>query len=200
MCFVLTRIKSDAKSMKLYQIILREMLMDKRKIENLRVKKSIASALLDLLEEKSISEISVSEIIAKAGVARASFYRNFATKENVIITMISDVLEEYRATLVKNGQDYCNYENIRTCFEFFSRYQKQVLDLHRFGYGSLILDMLNQFHEEVAGTMPFAAIERYKLYIYIGSLYNTAMTWLRNGKKEGVDEITHLFYQCCAMQ
>lgn len=174
--------------------------MDKRKIENLRVKQSIASALLDLLEEKSISEISVSEIIVKAGVARASFYRNFATKENVIITMISDVLEEYRATLVKNGQDYCNYENIRTCFEFFSRYQKQVLDLHRFGYGSLILDMLNQFHEEVAGTMPFASIERYKLYIYIGSLYNTAMTWLRNGKKEGVDEITHLFYQCCAMQ
>ena len=66
--------------------------MDKRKEANLRVKRSITSALLHLLEKKSISEISVSEIIREAGVARASFYRNYATKESVITTLISDIL------------------------------------------------------------------------------------------------------------
>lgn len=171
--------------------------MDKRKAENLRVKKSITAAFLKLLEEKSISEISISEIIKNAGVARASFYRNYATKENVIITLISDILDEFRKTLPDNDESFYSYENIRTGFEFFERYQKQVLDLHRFGYGSLLLDMLNQFHEEIAGTMPCTSIERYKLYIYIGSLYNTAMIWLRNGKKEELSEITDLFWQCC---
>ena len=60
--------------------------MDKRKEANLRVKENITAALLHLLQEKSISKITVSEIIAEAGVARASFYRNYATKESVITT------------------------------------------------------------------------------------------------------------------
>lgn len=172
--------------------------MDKRKIENLRVKESITAALLELLEEKSISEISISEIIKKAGVARASFYRNYATKENVIITLITDILEQYRATLSYDDDNFYIYQNIRKSFEFFERYEKQILDLHRFGYGSILLEMLNQFHEEVAGTMPCSSIERYKLYIYIGSLYNTVMVWLQSGRKESVDEISLIFYRMCA--
>ena len=52
--------------------------MDKRRQANQQVKEKITGALLHLLGEKSISEISVTEIIAEAGVARASFYRNYA--------------------------------------------------------------------------------------------------------------------------
>lgn len=121
--------------------------MDKRKEANLRVKEKIATALLHLLEQKSISQITITELI----------------------------------------------QNARMGFEFFGRYGQIVLDLHRFGYGSIILDMLNQFHEEVAGTMPHTSIERYRLYIYIGSLYNTALMWLKNGKRESLEEITELF-------
>lgn len=172
--------------------------MDKRKIENIRVKKNITQALLVLMEEKSISEISISEIVARAGVARASFYRNYATKENVITTLMADILEEYRTAIILEDDDFYTYQNVHTSFVFFSRYEKQLLDLQRFGYGSLILEMLNQFHEEVAGNMPCSSIERYKIYIYIGSLYNTAMKWLQSGKKESVDEIAKMFYERCA--
>ena len=77
--------------------------MDKRKEANMRVKERITTALLRLLENKSISEVSVSEIIAGAGVARASFYRNYATKESVLTTLISDVLEEFRKDLQSDG-------------------------------------------------------------------------------------------------
>lgn len=173
--------------------------MDKRKEANQRVKESITNTLLKLLEQKSISEISVSEIVSKAGVARASFYRNYASKESVITTLIDDVLEKYRENLKYDGNDFYTYENVRRSFEYFSKYSTQVLDLHRFGYGSILLEMLNHFHEEMAGTMTYKSIERYKLYIYIGSLYNTAMTWLQNGQKESIDEISDMFYINCAI-
>lgn len=172
--------------------------MDKRKEANIRVKKSITQALLQLLEQKSISEISVSEIISGAGVARASFYRNYSSKENVITTLIADVLNTFRENIQSDGDNFYTYENLHKSFEYFSLYGSLVLDLHRFGYGSIVLEMLNQFHEEVAGTMTCRSIERYKLYIYIGSLYNTAMIWLQNGQKESIDEITDIFYQTCA--
>lgn len=174
--------------------------MDKRKEANRRVKESITAALLRLLEEKSISEISISEIIAGAGVARASFYRNYATKESVITTLITDILEKYRADIQYDGENFYTYANVRRSFEYFSQYGSQVLDLHRFGYGSILLEMLNRFHEEVAGTMPCKSIERYKLYIYIGSLYNTAMIWLQSGRKESPDEIAGIFYRICVPQ
>ena len=117
--------------------------MDKRKEANLRVKENITNALLHLLQEKSISKITVSEIIAEAGVARASFYRNYATKESVITTLISDVLEQFRQDIETDGDDFYTYRNIRLSFEYFSRYRKLVLDLHRFGYGSILLEMLS---------------------------------------------------------
>lgn len=171
--------------------------MDKRKQANQRVKGRITAALLHLLEHKSILEISVSEIIAEAGVARASFCRNYATKESVITTLISDVLEEFRGGLQCDGDNFYTYENVRRSFEYFSRYAHQALDLHRFGYGSILLDRLNQFHEDVAGTMPCKSIERYQLYIYIGSLYNAAMIWLQDGQRETIDEIAGMFYRLC---
>lgn len=173
--------------------------MDKRKEANRRVKESITNALLDLLNEKSISEISISEIISKAGVARVSFYRNYASKENVITTLIADVLENFRENIRFDGNNFYNYENVHKSFEYFSQYSNQVLDLHRFGYGSILLEMLNHFHEEIAGTMNYKSIEKYQLYIYIGSLYNTAMIWLQNGQKETIDEISDMFYLTCAI-
>ena len=167
--------------------------MDKRKEANLRVKEKITTALLHLLEQKSISQITITEIIQNAGVARASFYRNYSSKESVITTLIADVLKEFHEKMKSDGEHFYTYENARMGFEFFDRYDQIVLDLHRFGYGSIILDMLNQFHEEVAGTMPHTSIERYRLYIYIGSLYNTALMWLKTGKQESLEEITELF-------
>lgn len=171
--------------------------MDKRKEANIRVKNSITATLLQLLNEKSISEISISEIITKAGVARASFYRNYASKEDVIITLINDVLEEFRENICYADNNYYTYENIYRSFEYFSKYAVQVTDLHRFGYGSILLENLNHFHEEVAGTMSHKSIEKYELYMYIGSLYNTAMIWLQNGQEETANEIADIFYKTC---
>lgn len=45
--------------------------------------------------------------------------------------------------------------------------------------------------------MSHKSIEKYELYMYIGSLYNTAMIWLQNGQEEAVDEIADIFYQTC---
>ena len=68
--------------------------MDKRKEANLRVKKGITMALFSLMHQKSFSDITISEIIRTAGVARVSFYRNYDSKEDVLLTLIEDILEE----------------------------------------------------------------------------------------------------------
>ena len=74
-----------------------------------------------------------------------------------------------------------------------------MLDLYQFGYGSILLEKLNRFHEDIAGTMPNGSIEQYRLYMYMGALFNTAIMWLQNGKKEDVGDIARMFCTACGI-
>ena len=69
---------------------------------NAYVIEHITDSVLKLLREKSLNEISVSEIVDDAAVGRTSFYRNFETKEDVVKKHISELIErwdqDYRAT------------------------------------------------------------------------------------------------------
>lgn len=173
--------------------------MDKRKEANLRVKNHITKALFQLMHEKSFSDITISELIREAGVARVSFYRNYESKEDVLLTLIEDVLEQYRSTTDCNETNYYTYRNVCRSFAYFKKYGDIVLDLNRFGYGSILLEKLNRFHEQIAGTMPNSSIEKYQLYMYMGALYNTAVVWIQNGTRESVEDIAGMFCKECGI-
>lgn len=169
--------------------------MDKRKEANQRVKKNITESLFLLMQKKELSEITVTEIIKKAGVARASFYRNYQSKEEVLSVLIDDILEKYLDGRDFSAVKYDSYEGVRKTFSYFEKYQKYALGLHRCGFTALLCEKLNAFHELVAGSMPVDSIERYSIYIFMGALLNTALSWLSGGKKESVDEISAYFFQ-----
>lgn len=168
--------------------------MDKRKAENIRVKRSITNALFALMNEKSLSGIQVTELVNRAGVARASFYRNYSSKEDVLITLIRDVLEQFREEMnMERGSIYC-YENVLLSFQYFQRYRDYLLNLYRSGFLSALLEELNRFHESVEGTMPLSSIERYQLYVYIGALINTGLVWLSEGERTAAEDIADYFW------
>ncbi|MCQ2771325.1 MAG: TetR/AcrR family transcriptional regulator [Clostridia bacterium] len=48
------------------------------------VNKNIINALFEIMKKKKFEDISVAELVEKAEVGRASFYRNFGTKEAVL--------------------------------------------------------------------------------------------------------------------
>ena len=52
--------------------------------KNTYVRQHILSALLELMETQEFASISIQALVDAAGVGRASFYRNFASKEEVL--------------------------------------------------------------------------------------------------------------------
>ncbi len=56
-----------------------------KKTLNFVVKESITEALLRLMRKKDFYHISISEITKVAGVSRVSFYRNFDSKEDILV-------------------------------------------------------------------------------------------------------------------
>lgn len=178
--------KSDTVLGVLYQ-------MDKRKEANIFVKKKITDTLFLLMRNKNIADISITEIIEQANVARASFYRNYSSKENVLIGLIHDALQKFLGGNAIDEIDCMNVNHLIRCFEFFKDYQIYVLGLYNSNYATVLLEELNIFHSAIAGSMPLNSIERYSIYTYIGSLFNTAIAWLKDGAQESPEDMARFF-------
>lgn len=58
--------------------------MKQPKNTNEVVIESIIQATLDLMNKKSLDDISITDIVQRAGVSRNSFYRNFDDKDDII--------------------------------------------------------------------------------------------------------------------
>lgn len=170
-----------------------EVRMDKRKEANLRVKQSITKTLFALMKEKSLADIHITELVNGAGVARASFYRNYCSKEDVLVMLIRDVLHEFSAEIVLEQGSFYTYHNVLLSFRYFQTYRSYILDLYRSGLTTVLLEELNRFHETMEGSMPSPSIEKYQLYLYIGALFNTAIIWLMEDEKTSPEEMAHFF-------
>lgn len=115
------------------------------KKEDLRVvvtKKIIRSTLLELLEEKDISLISIKELTETAGINRGTFYKHYNHVVDVASEMINDI-----ATLNLEKWATCTaleYDQIRerfvVCFKILNEYKHGIQLLNR-NYGSV-------FHHE----------------------------------------------------
>lgn len=71
--------------------------MSEYKKEDLRIrrtKKGIKDAFLELLEKKSIDDITISEIAKIANVNRKTFYRHYPTKYQIVEDIINDALND----------------------------------------------------------------------------------------------------------
>lgn len=82
-------------------------------------RKWILEALIILMKEKSFDKISVTDITQKAGVARLTFYRNYETKEDVLLDYFKKRLEQY--LLEMQSSERLNLEKmLEACFMYWS--------------------------------------------------------------------------------
>ena len=73
---------------------------------DLRVVKTrqlIREALLDLMSERVLSKITISELCVRAGINRKTFYRHYRTVGDVITEIENDILSEFAAVFRSHG-------------------------------------------------------------------------------------------------
>ena len=166
--------------------------MDKREVANLMVKRALSEALFALLAEKSLSEITVSALIEKAGVARASFYRNFESLESVLHYSLDRIIEQYIEECPSELVDYSDVDYLTWKFSFYQRYADKLLALKGAGLGDLILSATNQLtlHRFNKGRTFGQKIER---YFSAGAFSNVTLHWLESGAQESPEEMARIF-------
>lgn len=167
--------------------------MDKRIQANLRVKESITNALFFLMQEKTLSEITVTEIIDRAKVARASFYRNYRSKLDVITVFISDILERFRNGREMTSINYRSHQYVKKVLIYFRTYAQYLVDLYNANLISLVIDGVNAFQAALEGDALVSPYKKYSVSIYGGALFNMALEWARGGCTEPVEDMVDIF-------
>lgn len=80
----------------------------------IKSKKAIKDAFLQLIEEKSYGNITITDIANKAMINRKTFYMHYETKENLYNEIIDELLEEITPPIVYEGIHSLNGKEQRT--------------------------------------------------------------------------------------
>ena len=167
--------------------------MDKRKLANQQVKDRLLAALIDFAGRKDWSKVTVTELVEQAGVARASFYRNFSSVEDLVDYGIRQVTQRYHEGMPTTDGNPRSRERIEYQFRFYQEHADLVLAFHHAKAGTSLLDLITDCEIEARGDMPASSLSRYELYFSAGAFYNVLLCWLEAGMPEPPDVMAEAF-------
>ena len=70
----------------------------------IKTRRTIRNALVDLMSEKELSAVTISELSARAEINRKTFYRHYRTISDVVAELENEILSEF-SEIIKNGND-----------------------------------------------------------------------------------------------
>lgn len=168
--------------------------MNKKQEANAFVKECITTALLQMLEIAPLDEIAVTDLVQKAGVGRASFYRNFESKKDVLSKHLVLLIQEWGKEFEATG----NPDRLsETLLKHYYKYKDTYLLLYRCGLSDMIYETIRAACklEEAQNNL-----ERYFKSMIAGMIWGWVDEWMRQGMPENPDELALLCAQQNSMQ
>ncbi len=169
--------------------------MDKRKDAGQGVKDRLFRALVELAGREDWPRLTVTELIERSGVARASFYRNFKSIEGLINYGIERMAQLYHEGKPLSDEDFHSRQAMVYNFRFYKEYAGLVLAFHKAKLSTSLLDVITDCEIDACGDMPVSSISRYELYFFSGAFYNMMLCWLENGARETPEAMADEFLQ-----
>lgn len=156
---------------------------------NAYVIEHITKSLLGLLKNKMIEDISISELCDNAGIGRASFYRNFNSKEDILRAHINQLFDVWKSEWEKNNSLPLS-AGIGMIFEHFEQHKPfyHLLNERHLIYllKDVILDIM-----ELKPDLPKNVVYAKAFVAY--SLYGWIEVWFQRGMQESAEEMKQLF-------
>lgn len=152
---------------------------------NAYVVEHLTQAMLSLLAEKPMAEISVSALCERAGVGRTSFYRNFETKEDIVKAHITHLFAE-RVKPWRDAPGLPVRETVRLVFSHFEAHRDFYRLVNERGLVYLLKDVILALCGfDPAQEMAAAYASAYAAYF----LYGWIEVWFLRGMKDTAEEL-----------
>lgn len=162
------------------------------KTEGYSVRREIMNAVKQLMTEKSYMDITVTDIVNRAGVARASFYRNYSSINDVLDAIGDDVSDELLEDVFPAicGTDERKWrEFLFDHFYLFGKRQKEMKNV-RFDNMSVIFDRIDErIRQKGSPTGADTIREKYLATGKLGLINSITKQWIDTGAEESPEEM-----------
>ena len=156
---------------------------------NTYVVERITDAFIQLLQEKQIGNISISELCDLAGIGRASFYRNFDSKEQILRRYIHTIFEEWiEETDKKKSKPLSGLLGL--LFVHFEKYRNFYCLLNERNLIFLLKDVIIGL---CGPKSEHSKTEAYARAYIAYTLYGWIEVWFQRGMQETAEEIAEMF-------
>ena len=159
---------------------------------NESVKEAVTTALIRMMKKKPIGEIQIKDLVKIAGVSRSSFYRNFESKEDVLVKYA----EKFSLNFAKSLDDYSSpeeflierYRSVKKEKDFFIALNKNnlVYFIYRSMDESMTKGILDSSHLSETEKI-------YQTSRMIGGTVGIIIEWINRDFKESEEELAAMF-------
>lgn len=156
------------------------------------VDKYIVNALFELLKVKPLADISVTELIAKSGVGRSSYYRNFYFLEDVIKQYVKNLFS--RISQLPSIAQVGLHSHMCQVYEQYLAERERLTILDKQDLLYILDDSLYSFCiDQIQNLGMFRGT--YQVAFYAGASASVIRAWIHNGFQETPKEMTEITYQ-----
>ncbi len=155
-------------------------------------KEQIEKAFLDLLEEKSYMDITVTDIVKKADVARVTYYRNFDSISDIIESITDRMADEFvkeLAPMLDYGDDRSLREFLFHFFYHLSRNSKTIFIPHSQNKNIIFYRLHDKVRAMEEANDMHSAPEKYNRSAKMAILNDVGQKWVLDGMEETPEEM-----------
>ena len=152
--------------------------------KNIFLKDCIADAFVKLIKEKHPDKLTAQEISLQAGVGRATYFRNFSSKEDVLTYALCHLWKEWTDERI-DVKTVTN--NVHDFFEFNYIHKDLIKRIYEVHYEQTIQKAFFQILSEYPSYNPLDVyLTRFVSY----GLFGILEEWAKRDFKESVDELS----------
>jgi len=158
-------------------------------------------ALSKLLETKTYQDIKIAEIIKKAGISRATFYRNFSSIDEVVVIKVKMMFIDFHQDMLQYYQKNTPPDETIVISEFFKRIdiEEKVIDTvikTNLEYLMVegILNIINYYKDSFYTLVKSnKTTEDYVMDMVASSAWTLLPRWHKTGKNETPTQLSRIY-------
>lgn len=156
--------------------------------KNTYVRNQILRALVEMMQEQPFADISISALVSTAQVGRASFYRNFASKEDVLRQEAERLMQTWEKEFEAEEHSSPN-ELLISLLDFYKEHREFYLAIHAAGMSDIVLDTILKT-TVITPDLPNAIAYLKSSIAYM--IFGWVIEWMNRGMQESGTELARM--------
>jgi len=167
-----------------------------------RTRDTLGDALVELIQEKSFDDITVQEILDRAGVGRSTFYTHYRDKDDLFLSDVEEFFEMLSTTLTRRSAPaerlvplaelLSHLADVRDFYEAVVASGK-IADVQELGRGFFARSIEERLR--LAGVTGEPAQLAAQAHSLTGSMFALIDWWMAHGMKTDPREVDAMFHR-----